>query len=171
MRHACRALRRYVGGGWLLIASWTHVGVVALALQWLGFRTVNRWISGAIAPIATADDLARARRYARWIARAAQMQPIPAQCLARSLTLHWWLRREGAPSVLRIGVAKDGSQLDAHAWVELGGAPVNGAPDEIAPFTPLATVGSALPDSGAPRSNEHTVWSFPRAAHETRRDS
>jgi hypothetical protein len=46
---------------------------------------------------------------------------VRAQCLHRSLVLHRWLHGQGAPSVLRIGVRKEGAALKAHAWVELDG--------------------------------------------------
>ena len=82
-------------------------------------------------------DIRRARRYARRIANAAHVSMPRAKCLHRSLTLHSWLRREGFPSELRIGVIKDGAELKAHAWVELADQVVNDRPDAVAVFTPL----------------------------------
>lgn len=58
-------------------------------------------------------------------------------CLSRSLTLWWLLRRQGITSDLRIGIRRrcvrqkeagtrtKGEQLEAHAWVELEGYPLN----------------------------------------------
>ena len=82
-------------------------------------------------------DIRRARRYARRIANAAQVSMPRARCLHRSLTLHSWLRHQGFPSELRIGVIKDGAELKAHAWVELADQVVNDRPDAVAVFTPL----------------------------------
>lgn len=40
-------------------------------------------------------------------------------CLERSMTLWWILRREGVDGELHIGARKAGEQFEAHAWVEL----------------------------------------------------
>lgn len=50
---------------------------------------------------------------------AARLLPGGPQCLARALTTHALLIRQGHPARLRIGVARDTSlQFHAHAWVE-----------------------------------------------------
>jgi hypothetical protein len=131
----------------LLAAASIRLTVVVLALRWPGFG----WIIGRI-PCAQprtvgAVDMIRARRYASWIETAQRCLPIQARCLAQSLALHWWLCSEGIPSELRIGVAKQGRELGAHAWVELNGAPVNGTMAEVAPFTPLEGAGSGWIDT------------------------
>jgi hypothetical protein len=46
-------------------------------------------------------------------------------CLEESLALWWLLGRRGIASELRIGIKKDSPKFEAHAWVELGGAPLN----------------------------------------------
>jgi hypothetical protein len=66
---------------------------------------------------------------------------IPAHCLHRSLTLHHWLRGEGLPSTLQVGVRKDGDALRAHAWIELGGAAVDDEPASVAAFSRLVGAG------------------------------
>ena len=52
----------------------------------------------------------------------------PRTCLTRSLLLAWLLRRRGVFSQLRIGVRLTQGMLDAHAWVECDGIPVNDRP-------------------------------------------
>ena len=44
-----------------------------------------------------------------------------ARCLHRSLTLHSWLRHQGFPSELRIGVIKDGAELHTTVAVMVTG--------------------------------------------------
>ncbi len=68
---------------------------------------------------------------------AASHSLFPASCLTRSLLLAWLLQRRGVSSRLRIGVRKAGDALDAHAWVECEGRPVNDAPDVAERFTPF----------------------------------
>lgn len=60
-------------------------------------------------------------------------------CLVQALTGRILLQRRGIPSDLRIGVAKkNGERLDAHAWLECGGAVVLGGsmPADIQAFDP-----------------------------------
>jgi hypothetical protein len=46
-------------------------------------------------------------------------------CLERSMTLWWMLRREGIEGELHIGAKKQDGKFEAHAWVELGGKVLN----------------------------------------------
>ena len=46
-------------------------------------------------------------------------------CLERSMTLWWMLRREGIEGELHIGARKQCGKFEAHAWVELGGLVLN----------------------------------------------
>ena len=55
--------------------------------------------------------------------------PFPSTCLTRSLLLNWLLHRRGVNSQLRIGVRRTHDKLEAHAWVEYQGWPVNDAQD------------------------------------------
>lgn len=64
---------------------------------------------------------------------------IRASCLTRSLLLGWLLRRQGFESELRIGVRMIDGGLDAHAWLEKNGVPINDAPSIVADFAPFAT--------------------------------
>ncbi|MBK7991648.1 MAG: lasso peptide biosynthesis B2 protein [Comamonadaceae bacterium] len=66
----------------------------------------------------------------------------PRTCLTRSLLLGWLLRRRGVASDLRIGVRLTNGVLDAHAWVECDGIPVNDRPDVGAQF---ASFGDLVP--------------------------
>ena len=66
----------------------------------------------------------------------------PRTCLTRSLLLGWLLRRRGVASDLRIGVRLTDGVLDAHAWVECDGIPVNDQPDV---GTRFASFGDLVP--------------------------
>ncbi len=66
----------------------------------------------------------------------------PRTCLTRSLLLGWLLHRRGVENDLRIGVRLTKGVLDAHAWVECDGIPVNDQPDVGAQF---ASFGDLVP--------------------------
>lgn len=68
---------------------------------------------------------------------AARIAPGSSTCLTRSLLLHWLLRRRGVVSNLRIGVQLMEGRLDAHAWVEVAGMPINDVQDVALRYTPF----------------------------------
>ena len=65
-----------------------------------------------------------------------------ALCLPRALAAHAMLRRRGIASQLCLGVAREGDELAAHAWVEIGNNKIVGGP-EADGFTRLAEFGGA----------------------------
>ena len=104
---------------------------VAMPLFWLALRAVplNRiaaWLARPCEKLPRALDIT---------ATAATVNAVAVrivgenQCLTRSLALQWVLRSNGVASQLRIGVRRVGSALEAHAWVERGGVPVNDSAD------------------------------------------
>jgi hypothetical protein len=90
----------------------------------------------------------RIRRFALdeadWVAwavqHAAARPGMHALCLPRALAAHAMLRRRGIASRLVLGVSRDGGELDAHAWIEVGGKQVVGG-EEAGGFTPIAAFG------------------------------
>lgn len=113
-----------------------------LPLFWLGLRTLG------LARFQTLLHRARAktprlmsaheiRTLAELVNVAARLTPFPATCLTRSLLLGWLLHRRSVPNQLRIGVRFTQGTLDAHAWVECEGVPVNDKPDVAIRFAPF----------------------------------
>ncbi len=51
--------------------------------------------------------------------------PTNPNCLERSMTLWWLLRRDGIDGELHIGARMEGGRFEAHAWVELRGEVLN----------------------------------------------
>lgn len=66
-----------------------------------------------------------AMRAVRAVRSAELHGPASPNCLERSMTLWWMLRREGVAGELHIGARKEGGKFEAHAWVELGGEVLN----------------------------------------------
>jgi hypothetical protein len=129
----------------LALAAYFSLLAVDVGLRVLGFRRLMARVRPArpagVQAIAAAK-LRRARRYAAWLETVSQHHFVRAHCLHRSLALHYWLRRKGLPSDLRIGVRKDGNELRAHAWVELGGQVMDDRPADVAAFAVLSAPGS-----------------------------
>jgi Transglutaminase-like superfamily len=122
----------------LLIRAVLWLALVELGLRTIGFRRL-----AAAAPVLAEANLGpdafnRAHEYARWIGAASRRHPLRSQCLHQSLVLHYWLRREGLRSELRIGVQKQKGELKAHAWVELDGHVIEDGSASLKQFTPLA---------------------------------
>ncbi|HKK08592.1 MAG TPA: lasso peptide biosynthesis B2 protein [Gemmatimonadota bacterium] len=91
----------------------------------------------------TDPDLALARRWARDLWGAARVGPVRSACLARAVALRRRLVASGHPEALvRVGVRKQDGELVAHAWVEMGGRPVDPSPGgaEEGAFTSLEGV-------------------------------
>ena len=68
-------------------------------------------------------------RIATLVNIAAVHGPFRATCLTRSLLLAWMLRRRGIASQLRMAYARPSEVLNAHAWVEYAGLPINDQKD------------------------------------------
>jgi len=117
------------------------VVAVRIGLTALPFATLRRVLlrlaespllrrpSGAVSP----DDLA-------WAVRAAGRRVPRATCLVQALALELLLVRAGHAAELRIGVAREGDGLMAHAWVESDGrCLLEGS--ERTRFSPLSAAG------------------------------
>jgi hypothetical protein len=100
----------------------------ALALRLLGLRPFRALI-GAGHGSSGPNDMAVARELGEAVNTAARFSIVPVSCLARSLLLKWWLQRRGIAADLRLGARRVEGRLDAHAWVECQGSPVNDQAD------------------------------------------
>lgn len=111
--------------------TWTQRRTLVLALVLLPLfgvllrrtslaRLLSRMDAGGAAGSgALASALAAARPVNLVAAR------LRATCLTRSLVLQWILARRGIGTELKVGVRNEGDGLQAHAWLECGGVPVN----------------------------------------------
>ncbi len=71
---------------------------------------------------------------------ASRYMPSGVKCLARALATQVLLGRCGYQAQLCIGVAIEGGQLEAHAWIESQGRIVIGGLKDLARYTPLPTL-------------------------------
>jgi len=119
------------------LRAWLALGAIDVALRVHGFRRVLERVRPVARQAVHGSELERAYRYARWLRVASRYHVVRARCLHCSLALHRWLRQEGVPSRLRIGVQKENQVLSAHAWVEVGGHVVSDAVPPSRAFVPL----------------------------------
>jgi len=143
----------------LVLLPLTFWGVYALGVsRWHHFlaqlaslgTTSNRGNKVSVAAECTLANLdAAAIEQARVIARtvkiAAENGAYQARCLQQTLVLWCLLRRNDIESEIRFGARKEGGELQAHAWVEVGGVALNEDSDVCLHFSPLGTdAGSGL---------------------------
>ena len=127
----------------ILLAAVIELPLMAFVLKLMGFRRVqnillrfgarkprNR-IGGA--PASTVE----AQNIEKLVSAAVNEGIYRANCLERSLTLWWLLRREGISSQLKIGVRKAKDKLEAHAWIEVNGSVLNDDPAVQANYSPF----------------------------------
>ena len=112
---------------WLLVQACVALPLIALGLRLRGFNAVQAGLN-KLSPAdngPAGDDQSRILQTARLVRVAADHAFCRVNCLPRSLTLWWLLRRQGIASTLRIGARKGMDRLEAHAWVEKDGIPLN----------------------------------------------
>jgi len=118
----------------LLVAAWFTWCRVALELAFRSPRTIlaDQGSAGAVSlsdrvPSEEEELGSFILRSAELVELAGRYAPVADSCLRRSLVLRRLLSRRGIETVLHLGVARNGEDLDAHAWLEWAGRPVTGA--------------------------------------------
>ena len=130
-----------------LIAAAATLPIVWVRLRVSGLASAQRWVGTRTGASPSNPAPGEVQRLATLVSIAARYVPLPSTCLTRSLALVALLKTQGIQSQLRIGVRKDGAALDAHAWVEYAGIPVNDSPDVAQRF---AMFSEPLPLSAFP---------------------
>ena len=126
----------------MLLSAWLWLPLFWLGLRVLGLPHFQDWLQKTPARSALSLTLPVVRDLGEAVNIAARHTPFPVTCLSRSLLLCWLLHRRGVASGLRIGVRLTQGKLDAHAWVECEGVPVNDRLDVNAQF---ASFGDLIP--------------------------
>jgi len=132
----------------LILLPLTFWGVYALGVsRWLRFlaRLASFGITSNHNPVIVADaaPTEQAGAIARIVKIAAEKGVYQAKCLPQTLVLWCLLRRNHIESEIRFGARKQGGELQAHAWVEVGGVALNEDSDVCLHFSPLGTDGGA----------------------------
>ena len=119
----------------MLLAAWLWLPLFWIGLRLLGLPRFQALLLKAPARSARSLTFAVIKALGEAVNIAARHTPFPVTCLTRSLLLGWLLRRRGVASDLRIGVRLTEGKLNAHAWVERNGMPVNDRPEAVSRFT------------------------------------
>jgi hypothetical protein len=138
MRDVVRALR--VTGTTLHVVS--VLAIVELLIRWLPLPRLSRMLGVRLnldrpdvrtVRMRLGELPPRARRQVRCTRRVADVWPFSrGPCLRRSLVAGHLLRRH-APS-LRLGMARSGDELVAHAWLEIDDRPL----EDVADYQPFS---------------------------------
>ena len=118
----------------MLLTAAACMPIFWLGLRLLGLPRFQAQLERARKPICPAITLPKIQALGELVNIAARHTLGSRTCLTRSLLLGWLLRRRGVQSQLRIGVRFTHGALDAHAWVECEGVPVNDRPDVSTQF-------------------------------------
>ena len=114
-----------------LVRAFLLLPATALGLRVFGFNRVLALLVRVLPDAGSSRSGDAGQRLAATTAQlvgiAARRGPLRVTCLPRSLTLWRMLRNQGIDAELRIGVRRVAGLLDAHAWVEHGGLPLNDA--------------------------------------------
>jgi hypothetical protein len=106
------------GSDWkvLLDCAWV-IPAVEFSVRW---RAPRRWLPQAegSAPPTSPISTAAADRVAHLMDAVYRRLPVEPTCLTRSLVLYRLLRARGIPCQLRIGLRKNQTTLEGHAWTE-----------------------------------------------------
>jgi hypothetical protein len=115
----------------LILRAMVLLPLTEIGLRVFGFRRWKALIeqfslgSRMLRNAEPAIQLEMAGRAVRAVRSVELHGPATPNCLVRSMTLWWLLRREGIGGELHIGARKNASRLEAHAWVELNGHVLN----------------------------------------------
>jgi hypothetical protein len=116
-----------------LIATWFALRLVGFR-RWSGFLERS---SAAVNATRNFSQLDEARNVTRLLSAAASHIFVRTNCLEQAMALCYVLRRHGVPAELRFGARKDSPRLEAHAWVEHLGIPLNEDRGEHLHFLPF----------------------------------
>ena len=119
----------------LFAESWFAIAYAKFRLRVLPHGFIERAMKEFGGDASPSD--AELQRLARIFRLAVRNFPVEANCLPQSLALAVILRRRAVAHRMVIGGRRNGQRLDGHAWIEVGGVPLNDRPDAAERFPPL----------------------------------
>ena len=121
------------------VRAWLWLAAARIALIWLPYGSIER-VALRIPARRRIDIESSPARYALAVKRAARL--VPSGCLPQAIAAQCLLRREGQPSRVVFGDARDtDGGLKAHAWLRHDGRTVLGG-ETADRYLPLAALRS-----------------------------
>lgn len=115
--------------------------MVRARLRFTGYKKTQRWLQNRLHRTEATSSATSAQSAVeltcRMVSAAERYLPGQASCLEESLLLCHLLESQNIPSVVRIGVRKDGEKFEAHAWVEQDGIALNQHEERHRHYTPF----------------------------------
>jgi hypothetical protein len=140
-KNAPRGVRRRTPADlWAFARAWALLLAADLGLRAFPFPRVDRRLTPRVSGMS--PDEPAVGRLVWAIEAAARHHLYPMRCLPKALCLRWLLGRHGIAAELRIGVARQGEGLAAHAWVERQGRPLGEALEVGERFSALGSAAS-----------------------------
>lgn len=136
MRRIARFLALPAAERAVLLNAFFWLPVTALALR-LRLRGLEPGALAVVAPATPTQPGVAPARIAELVAVAARHGVVRGNCLSQSLTLKRLLDRHGVAGTLRVGARRAGAGLEAHAWVEHDGRPLNDGADVAGRYPPF----------------------------------
>lgn len=113
--------------------------VMACLPRIFGLQRVQSWVERSNSRFGKnkAETKTDGNTIARMVLSGARYGFVHGNCLSRSMTLCYLLRRHGCAACLRLGSRRTGELFEAHAWVELDGRVFDESPKLRRFFTPF----------------------------------
>jgi len=128
------------------LAALVAIPILHMLFRYAGLRAVRLVLREGPAPSvgSTVDAVDLGRHLAVPVYGAATMMKLgDRSCLSRAWFLWWLLRRRRIAAIVVIGSRASEAGLEAHAWVEIDGHPVDDTADVRCRFPVLASAGAA----------------------------
>lgn len=113
----------------LFLRALVTLPLVELSLKFRGFEATRATLRKTLSHTTSQTDSDSPKKQialtAHMVNAADRHGLVHPSCLVKSLMLWWLLGRQGITSELRVGVRKEGGNLEAHAWVERNGIALN----------------------------------------------
>jgi hypothetical protein len=128
---------------WIIVNSLVLLPSIAVANRVFGFNRVHRFLQTtshrSARRRAGTDTAVGVRRVTSLVESTARLVPWQPNCLHRSMTLWWVLRRRGVESAIRFGVQprSPSGRPAFHAWIECDGVVLNDDLDVATRFLPF----------------------------------
>lgn len=113
--------------------------IMACLPRIFGLQKVQSWVERSNSRFGKSkpETKAGANTIASMVLSAARYGFVRGNCLSRSMTLCYLLKRHGCTACLRLGGRRVGESFEAHAWVEFDGRVFDESPDLRRSFTPF----------------------------------